>query len=96
MGFIFKTIKKKSFELLITNNFQSQTIHVYNEYMQGLINILSCFITYFGKFTKISSFNLSHIRWTSPLFILLYETSIMKINAGAFGKTPFYKIVTKH
>lgn len=49
-------------------------------------------MTYFGKFTKISSFNLSHIRWTSPLFILLYDTSIMKINAGAFGNAPFYKI----
>lgn len=39
--FIFKTIKGKSFELLIINNCQSQTIHVLNEYMQGLINILS-------------------------------------------------------
>lgn len=48
-------------------------------------------MTYFGRLLRISSFRVLQIRCTSPLLTLLYDTSIIKIKAGAFGRLPFWK-----
>ena len=51
-------------------------------------------LPYFGSFSS-TVFSSSHMSFTSPFLMLLYETSIMKMKAGGLGGLFFYMKASK-